>query len=494
VRRFKGQQPKRKSTYCFTGVAGGNDFGVYNNSINALERGVKERVLMICVDNTWVRPFRPSEQDFASCIGSFSKKFKRNVKFTTPMTPVAYAMTFRSRKQTRYLNASKLNETYGFNDKFADLSTFMKHEKLLFETYLKVSKDPAPRIIQPRDDRYLVETGRYIKPIEKLIYKNIDDIFGSHTVFKTYNMQQRGNMLHEKWLKYMHPVALGVDASKFDRHVSSSALKWEAGNYSYYYPCDKYLKRLMKLQRNNTGRARAADGRLKYTNKHGRASGDSNTSCGNVLIMCGIIYGYFESVGLKADLINDGDDCVIICEKSDMYKFDQLANWFYRAGFIIVIEPPVYVFEQIEFCQSQPVFDSDGGYTMVRKPRLSISKDAVALKPLDNLFIKRMWMAAIGDGGLALTSGIPVLQEYYSMYKRNSCGAKPLHDPTMDGGFFRLSMGMKRSITPPSDQSRLSFWLAFGITPQEQLALESHYSNTTLTTGNFLDRFAILPL
>jgi len=448
---------------------------------------------MINVNDSWVRPFRPSEQDFASCTGSFSKRLKKNAMFTKPMTAVAYAMTFRSRKQTRYLKAAEQIELFGFHDKFADLSTFMKHEKLLFSTLSKRNKDPAPRIIQPRDDRYLVETGRYIKPIEKLVYKNIDDIYGSPTVFKTYNMQQRGNLLHSKWSKYLDPVALGVDASKFDRHVSSSALKWEAGNYMHYYPGDKYLQRLLKLQRNNTGRARAADGRLKYTNKHGRASGDSNTSCGNVLIMCAIMYGYYEAKQVVADLVNDGDDCVIICERKDMYKFNDLPSWFERAGFIIIIEPPVYVFEKIEFCHSQPVFDCDGGYTMIRTPRESISKDAVALKPLDNPKVKRMWMAAIGDGGLALTAGIPVLQEYYSMYKRNSDGAKPLTDPTLDGGFFRLSAGMKRKPVKPSDYTRYSFWLAFNISPQEQLALEAHYANLTLTTGDINDRFTPLP-
>jgi hypothetical protein len=158
-----------------------------------------------------------------------------------------------------------------------------------------------------------------------------------------------------------------------------------------------------------------------------------------------------------------------------------------------VIELPVTVFEQIEFCQSHPVLGSTG-YLMVRDPRTAIAKDSVALKPLDNNAIKQQWLAAVGMGGLALTAGLPVYQQFYSMFKRHSNGAKPLKDTTLDGGFFRLSKGMSRVDTPISDETRFSFWLAFGINPTEQRCLEDYYLNYEMEDGDYRCRFNYLPL
>jgi hypothetical protein len=471
-------------------MSSGGNYSVYNATINALERAVKERVLMVCEDGLWKTPFRPSEKQFALRVSSFAERMKKLVRYSTPMSPLAFAMTFQGRKRTILLNAAKLNEERGFSDRCASIRPFLKHEKYLFSE----GKSVIPRVIQPRDQRYIVETGRYIKPIEKLIYKAIDTVYGEATVFKGLNMEDRGNLLWKKWNRFKRPIAISIDVSKFDRSVSNAALKWEHKMYQAYYPGDRYFRRLMRLQRSNHGFGCCRDGFLTYATKHNRASGDSNTSLGNVLLMCGMVFDYLESIGIEMSVADDGDDCVILLEWIDAEKLSGLSSWFKKAGFPVVIERPVEVFEQIVFCQSSPVRNYDGGYTMVRNPRASVGKDAVALKPLDNVSIARKWMAAVGDGGMALTSGMPVLQEYYSVYKRNSNGATPLVDTTIDGGFFRLSKGMTKDYRKPTDQTRMSFWLAFGITPEEQVSLEEYYRGITLGEGNILCRFNTLPM
>jgi hypothetical protein len=156
----------------------------------------------------------------------------------------------------------------------------------------------------------------------------------------------------------------------------------------------------------------------------------------------------------------------------------------------------VFVLEKIEFCQCHPVMDNNGKYIMVRDPRKAISKDAVALKPLDNYKVARQWMAAIGEGGLSLTLSLPIYQEYYDMYRRNSCGSKPLNskEPTFrTDGMFRMSVGMKRTPTPISDNTRFSFWLAFGLTPEMQIAMEHYYKSLTFGDDSSC-RFTSLPL
>jgi len=451
---------------------------------------VKERVFYIKVDGDYVAPPVPSTQEFESTIGDFRVAMKRKSQFSIPTEAFAHAMSYQDRRRKIYLKAAEDNERLGFTDVLANVKAFVKCEKYNF-----TSKIPVPRLIQPRDPRYLIETGRYIKPIEKKIYKNINELFGYTVVYKGLNAENRAKYIKESWDQFIEPVAIGLDAARFDQRVSVPALKLDHSIIQHFYPGDKHLRRLMRLQIRNTGKARCDDGFLQYTTVGGRKSGDSNTSCGNVTICCAILYGFAQQLKYKIRLVNDGDDCVLIMERRNLEHFSARINaHFEMAGFTIVVEPPVSVFEKIVFCQSQPVLRSDGKYVMVRDPRVSISKDCVSLKPLDNQKVKEMWLSAVGKGGLSLTTGIPVMQNFYDMFVRSSNGARMLSDPTLEGGFFRLSKGMRFTDRNISPSTRYSFWLAFGITPAEQLTMEEYYDNYLLCEGDHRNRFTNLPL
>jgi len=240
---------------------------------------------------------------------------------------------------------------------------------------------------------------------------------------------------------------------------------------------------------------RTKDGRAVWTMRHNRTSGQPNTASGNTLLMCGQTYSYCEQVLVKYEVADDGDDAVLIVERKEMEKVYGIVDFFAKAGMRLKLGKPKYVLEEIEFCQCRPVKDMDGGYTMVRDPRKSIAKDCVAIKPLDNAKVKEMWLAAVGEGGLALTAGMPVLQEFYSVFKRNSNGAKPLNDPTIgESGLYRLSRGMSRTPQEPTVETRVSFWKAFGITPYEQFKLEKYYKSYVMEEGRPDLRFTNLPI
>lgn len=452
---------------------------------------VKERVFFVKnEEGVFVFPFRPSQDDFEKSMLSFYQKLKANASYTTPMKPQQFVDAYQGRRKAVYQRAIDLNALWGFHPKYANIRSFTKCEKYNFSK----PKTPVPRVIQPRNERYIVETGRYVKPIEKKIYKIVDDIFGDKTVYKGLNAEQRGQAIFTTWNRYRKPVAIGLDASRFDQHVSNAALCWEHSVYQLFYPGDKYFRGLMGLQRNNKCVGYTKDGWLKYSVKHNRMSGDSNTSLGNVLLMCGMVYMLKERTNVQFSLINDGDDCVIVCEHRDLKTVQEaIPEHFAALGFKMVVEDPVHVLEHVEFCQSHPVYDGEK-YIMVRDPRISTSKDAVALKPLDKPLIKRRWLKAVGLGGLSLTRGIPVLQHYYECFDRNAGDVKPLEDPTLEGGFFRLSKGMNRTKCEVSPLARLSFWDAFNIPPSAQLALEEHYSRLELTDGELKRRFALLPI
>jgi len=481
---------KPRKTYCFTGLSSSKNYRVYNNSLSAIERAILERVFYVKVDGKFQAPHRPSTESFEAAVGSFTDALRKRAQYTVPMEPMQFALSYQDRRRAIYTKAANENALLGFDPKTAQCGSFVKCEKYLFTA----EKEPVPRIIQPRDPRYIIETGRYIKPIEKKVYNAINDIYGDIVVYKGQNALERAKNLHNTWSRYDKPVACGIDAHRFDQHVSNPALTWENKVYTPYYPGDKHFARLMKLQRNNVCKARCADGNVSYHTKHNRMSGDSNTSLGNVVIMCGILFGYREKFDIKFSLINDGDDCVLIMEQSELHKLQTMDSHFHSAGFTITKEDPVYEFEQIEFCQCRPVALDVGEYIMVRDPRKAIAKDCVAIKPLDNQSVRNQWCAAVGKGGISLTKGLPVLPQFYGVFNRASNGAKKLKDPTLTGGLFRLSRGMELKDKIVSDYSRYSFWLAFGVTPQEQLALEDYYNKYVMEVGDVNNRFTNLPI
>lgn len=465
------------------------DYRVYNTNFDALERAVKERVFYVLKDGEFREPSRPTVCQFNSMMERFTVAMDKLAQYTTPMERFAFANAYQGRRRATYIKAAEYVTTYGFLDKFSVVKAFVKVEKYCFD-----KKEPVPRIIQPRDPRYLLESGRYNKPIEKKIFKAINKIFNAITVFKGLNMDQRGEAMYSAWCKYDKPVAIGLDASRFDQHVSNAALQWEHGRYQKYYPGDTYFKRLMGLQRSNKCHGRVSDGTVKYKTMHNRMSGDHNTTTGNVLIMCGSVYSFLSHYQITASLVNDGDDCVLICEREDESKILRLLpDYFSKLGFTMVVESPVYTFEHIEFCQAQPILTNRGTYRMVRSICKSLSKDATSLIPLHNS-IGRQWMAAVGLGGIALGSGIPIVQEYYSCLLRNSHGAKALRDPTLERGIAYTAQGMSGHYEDVSPETRLSFYLAFGVTPGEQIACEEYYRQLELTEGDLETRFVMLPL
>lgn len=438
-----------------------------------MERAVKERVMYKKnAKGEFVERHEPTRAEFLETIGDFEAKMKSLARYATPMTPMQFALTYQDRRRPIYIKAAEDNKKFGFFDWLAWIKGFMK-----FEKYNMTFKIPVPRWIQPRDARYLSETGRYVKPVERNIYKSINKIFGYNICFKGLNASQRGKHMYELWSTYNDPVAFGLDAKRFDQHVSNASLTTDHNIIKHFYPGDKHIARLLNLQHNNKGSARCAEGYLKYKTRGQRASGDSNTSCGNVTICCAILYGLSLSLPFSFRVANDGDDCVMFCEREN---YDELVKavtpHFAKAGFELEVEAMVNHFNEISFCQTQPV-KLHGKHIMVRDPRVAIAKDAVALKPLDNKKVMEMWMAAVGKGGLSLTTGCPVWQSYYDMFVRTSNGAKALVDPTLEGGFFRLSKGMNLNNRIITSESRYEFWKAFGITPMEQIALEQHYDN-----------------
>jgi hypothetical protein len=290
---------------------------------------------------------------------------------------------------------------------------------------------------------------------------------------KGYNVLEIGSIINGKWESFSKPVAVGIDAVKFDMHVSKEMLEFEHSVYNSVFK-SRELSTILKWQIYNSGVGYCKNGKLRYRVTGRRFSGDMNTALGNCLIMCALVHAYGKERGIPLKLINNGDDCVVFMESRELAKFMHgFEEWFLEFGFRMTVETPVYELEHIEFCQMHPV-RTDSGVVMVRNLYKSLAKDTMALVSVENEKSARTWLKAIGQCGASLTSGIPVVQEFYHLLDRQSSKVSNImQSAQMQSGFSMLSRRMEGGYAPIADTTRVSFMTAFGLTPDEQREYEA---------------------
>jgi len=337
----KGPPSRIRKTYLMSGLSPDVNFRTYNNTIDAAECAIKERVLFVKQDDgSFAPPPAPTFNSYRAHMNSLFAVFRENVKYSNPMEPLQFAMTYQARKQTIYLNAVRSLELIPVSRKDAIVKAFLKFEKYNF----KKGKHVVPRVISPRGPRFTVSLGRFVKPIEKNIYNIVNTkLFTCPTILKGLNPEQRGQVIHDKWLSFKRPCAIGIDAKRFDQHVSIDALEFEHKVYEMFYPGNKHFKWLLSMQLRNKCFVNMPDGSASYSTCGTRMSGDVNTALGNCLISTAILWNLKQTSGIDFKVINDGDDCVLFCERCDELRLRALiAPFFLDHGFNMEIEQTVY--------------------------------------------------------------------------------------------------------------------------------------------------------
>jgi len=455
----------------------------HNPSLVNLEKGVKERVLFVKQNGAFVPPPMPiSRSHIQKTYAPAMLALRKQLFTTTPVSANEFVDMYRGRKRVVYAQAATSLETLPVERKDSDVRAFTKKEK--WNTSLK--PDCVPRVVSPRSPRYNVEVGRYLKPIEERLLHAIGKLFGEKVVFKGMNSLEQGALMHTKWSRFAHPAAIGLDASRFDQHTHEWTLEQE---HSVYLSCfngqdRQELAKLLSWQRSYRVNGYTRDGSISFKKQGGRCSGDMNTGLGNCLIACLQVYARMSSLGFSTSsyaLINNGDDIVIIIEKKHLQQFSlNLKEWYLDIGYTMKVEKPVFVFEDIEFCQTHPV-DTIRGILMVRHPRVALHKDSMCIDPLNTRRLYEEWIGSVAEGGLSLTGGVPVWQAVYSALKRSANGRiSTTHE---ESGFWMLAGNLSPKVLPITDESRASFFLAFGITPDMQIAIENEYAQVDLSWG-----------
>lgn len=446
------------------GFGPSNNLGVYNNSVNAVERAFVERYFLCKHPDGFKPALRPQAEQFRT---RWFRQFRRDCLKHMPHLPVmTYSETldlFPANKRKVYQAAFESLSSEGpVTVRDSRLKPFVKFEKQ--------DVAQAPRIINPRSPRYNLEVARYLKHFEHHMFDAINAAYGAHTgatVIKGMDANASAECLKQKWDRFAEPIAIGLDASKFDMHVSPAALRYEHSYYNEYWG-NKRLAELLEMQCLNKGRARCDDGYVDFCMKGTRSSGDMNTSLGNCILMCAMVYAHAKEAGVRIELANNGDDCVVFLERSDEERYrETLVSWFASKGFVMKVEPTAHELEEIEFCQTHPV-RVGGGWQMVRDPRACLRKDVMCLRAVQNEKTFRKWVWAVGDGGFNTNGGVPVLGAFYARLRAHGTKSDKFTDLVSRYRFASTSARCTE-VTP---EARASFWIAFGLTPPEQLAIE----------------------
>lgn len=389
-----------------------------------------------------------------------------------PVSPISYSefyQNYTGSKRKAYEEAAKTLGAYPICKRDSQINMFVKCERI--NPIEKVNPDPRP--ISARNKRYVLSVGVWLKPLEHQVYKSRFG-FRSRVIVKGLNPTERAKLLVRKWSQFDSPVVLSIDCSRWDKHVSRELLLLEHGFYNSRCN-DSELAKLLSWQLINRCKSRTG---IRYTVCGRRMSGDYNTALGNCLLMTAMVKAYMDPLGIHYDMMDDGDDCLIIVEKKDEHMLIDITNSFLQFGHEVKLENRAECLESVVFCQSSPIEIRPQSWKFVRNPVKVMSNATSGFLKLRNVSLRSKMFYAIGSCELALNIGVPVLQEF--ALKLISLGTPvDVHKLLDNSSDFQDMAYRVRSV--PLDQvpveitetARLDFMTAFGITVQEQYDIEN---------------------
>lgn len=422
---------------------------------------LQNRVLSVAVE---------PKADSMEQLGRFASRICNRLPRMQPETLEQFCSRFSGSRRARYERAALDYKTRGITRKDANVTMFVKMERLNPEKKI----NPDPRAIQFRSQVYCVALGRHLKPLEHYLYELKGDgnlLPSSRVIGKGLNMTKRAMLAKEKWDRFHQPCVVSLDASRFDKHVSVEMLQVEHSVYKAMNHDPEFAK-LLSWQLNNKGRS---DTGIKYKCKGRRMSGDMNTALGNCVIMVLMVACFMQ--GKKYDILDDGDDVLLFIEKGELsYVMENVKGTFAGWGFDMKIESVAHQFTHIDWCQSNPIEVIPGVWKFIRHPHKVLSCAATGFKYIGKRD-RRKLLYTIGECEASLNAGVPVLQEFARALRRCS-GVTTGIELTYSDSFYHR---MKDEVLNPQGaeitlKARLDFQDAFGVGISQQIAAEDYFA------------------
>jgi hypothetical protein len=378
-------------------------------------------------------------------------------------------------KRTRYLRAAQELLFEPVNKRDARITAFVKAEKR------KSADTKDPRLIQFRTPKYNLELATFLKPVEHAILQHRGPRRGvarTYVIAKGRDSVERAKIIRKKWDEFSDPVCVSLDASRFDKHVSSAALRAEHSVYNAVYS-DPYLARLLGWQVRNKGRTMNG---IKYKVEGNRMSGDYNTGMGNCLLMVAMTEAYLLGLKLKRwDYFADADDCLVFVERCDLEKLlNSVYASFLEFGQEVRIEEVAYEYWDIRHCQGAPMITATG-VRMIRDFRKVLSQAFCGYNHYHDPKGGMRVMKSVAQCELILNAGVPILQplaqrvldllesvKYSKLDQRDTVTWLALTESRRR----HFSWKAEASVEITSE-ARQSFERVFGVTTPEQYAWEA---------------------
>jgi hypothetical protein len=336
---------------------------------------------------------------------------------------------------------------------------FLKDDKYPYEENGEVK---ACRCIQYRQKIFCLCYAQFIKPIEHYVY-NLEDQYGTRVIAKMRNSHQRASDLRKKFDVFTNPWIYLFDISKMDAHTDKFKFRLRHNYYKWLLK-NKTFNWMMRFMYKNKGRTKNG---VKFETPATVMSGELDTGLGHCVVMIATLAALCDIAGIPFTVYVDGDDSVLFAERQIPPSL--IKTFFPEVGFK-ALGKPVRNFEDIEFCQSRPVFDGVA-WRMVRDPERVMLRSAWITKRRDPQFIKRL-IKSVGMCELALNDGIPILQAF--ALKMIESGDGKFTDQAgqfyqAKNEYFHPTRARARVVRY---ETRVSFERAFGITIPEQLSIE----------------------
>jgi hypothetical protein len=413
----------------------------------------------------------------------YMARLAKSVAKVVPWDLDRVIQSYHGGKRTRYEEAARKFLAFGLSQEDARVSMFIKLDKTRFDPQGKVN--PDPRAIQYRDPVFAVVFAQYIKAIEEVVYQlkgnRLNGLPPTRVFGKGLNSRQRASLLAEKRSRFVDPVVIPLDASRFDQHVDKPHLRALHGMYMIICH-DPYLSQLCSWM--ITNRVCSSKG-VKYIADGGLMSGDMDTSLRGCLLMLSMLASYFDERPETWDCLDDGDDILLILEREDASGIvADLPRHFLDLGHEIVADVEAYEMEEVVWCQATPVRVNEE-WKFVRNPAKVLSGALVGPRWLQmrSERSKRALANTIGLGEAYLNRGVPVLQAFAAAIVRNANTTRQVKLDRNESLAYKVRHELGKTtmkampsldLWPITDDTRLSFSKAFGISITEQLAYEKY--------------------
>jgi hypothetical protein len=399
---------------------------------------------------------------------------------------------FTGMKLARYSRARDDLAEQEFSARMSHCKGFVKGGE---KTCPATKTNPDPRMIQYRDPRYTLVLFSFLKRLEHDIYsfRGGSGYFPPGLLIgKCLSAASRGMELRRKWCELRNPVCFILDISRFDLHVDAELLKIEHLVYITAVG-DPRLARLLGMQLRNNVKTSAG---LIYRVHGRRMSGDGNTAVGNCLLMTIMVLTAVNLLGISPGeirLLDDGDDACLMMEKDHAARFEEeIGPIFLDFGMKLKVDMTTDEFEKIDWCQTRPINVRGDEWVCIRNPA-KVTTGALTSIKFKEPTARPKLVYTVGLCEAILNKGIPVLQSYAHALMRNAGTTTVLNLDSTDPLFHRIKRDVKHfsassgHAVPIEECARHSFFLAFGITPEEQVTMERGFDGWTFpTTGDTL--------